>query len=97
MTQAPTLAPRCREVSRLGRWTQILSAVERFLRAEREWLLTHLRLDVDALDRLMAPGPYPASHPYFSCILKVERSRVATPIVMAASAALKTYQKEKWT
>jgi ketosteroid isomerase-like protein len=32
-----------------------LSAVERVLRAEREWLLAHLRLDVDALDRLMAP------------------------------------------
>ncbi|HLL97935.1 MAG TPA: nuclear transport factor 2 family protein [Rubrobacteraceae bacterium] len=32
-----------------------MSAVERVLRAEREWLLAHLRLDVDALDRLMAP------------------------------------------
>jgi ketosteroid isomerase-like protein len=32
-----------------------LSAVERVLRAEREWLLAHLRVDVDALDRLMAP------------------------------------------
>ena len=97
MTLAPTLAPRRREVSRVGRWTPVLSAVERVLRAEREWLLAHLRPDVDALDRLMVPGQYPASRPYFSCILKVERSRVATPIVMAASAALKTYQKEKWT
>ena len=32
-----------------------MSVVERVLRAEREWLLAHLRLDVDALDRLMAP------------------------------------------
>ena len=31
------------------------SAVEQVLRAEREWLLAHLRLDVQALDRLMAP------------------------------------------
>jgi ketosteroid isomerase-like protein len=31
------------------------SAVEQVLRAEREWLLAHLRLDVEALDRLMAP------------------------------------------
>ena len=29
--------------------------VEQVLRAEREWLLAHLRLDVRALDRLMAP------------------------------------------
>jgi ketosteroid isomerase-like protein len=32
-----------------------LSAVEQVLRGEREWLLAHLQLDVDALDRLMAP------------------------------------------
>jgi ketosteroid isomerase-like protein len=31
------------------------SAVKQVLRAEREWLVTHLRLDVQALDRLMAP------------------------------------------
>jgi hypothetical protein len=31
------------------------SAVKQVLRAEREWLLAHLRLDVQALDRLMAP------------------------------------------
>ncbi len=31
------------------------AAVEEVLRAEREWLLAHLRLDVSALDRLMAP------------------------------------------
>src|SRR3712207_791155 len=31
------------------------SAVEQVLRAAREWLLAHLRLDVQALDRLMAP------------------------------------------
>jgi ketosteroid isomerase-like protein len=31
------------------------SAIEQVLRAEREWLLAHLRLDVQALDRLMAP------------------------------------------
>ncbi len=31
------------------------SPVEQVLRAEREWLLAHLRLDVRALDRLMAP------------------------------------------
>jgi ketosteroid isomerase-like protein len=31
------------------------SAVEQVLRAEREWVLAHLRLDVRALDRLMAP------------------------------------------
>jgi ketosteroid isomerase-like protein len=31
------------------------SAVEQVLRAEREWLLAHLRLDTAALDRLMAP------------------------------------------
>ncbi len=31
------------------------SAVEQVLRAEREWLLAHLRLDLQALDRLMAP------------------------------------------
>lgn len=31
------------------------SSVEKVLRAEREWLLAHLRLDVEALDRLMAP------------------------------------------
>ena len=30
-------------------------AVERVLRAEREWLLAHLRLDAQALDRPMAP------------------------------------------
>ena len=32
------------------------SAADQVLRAEREWLLAHLRLDVRALDRLMAPG-----------------------------------------
>jgi len=32
-----------------------LSAVEQVLRGERERLLAHLQLDVDALDRLMAP------------------------------------------
>jgi hypothetical protein len=32
-----------------------MSVVERVLQAEREWLLTHLRLDVDALDRLVVP------------------------------------------
>jgi hypothetical protein len=32
-----------------------MAVVERVLQAEREWLLAHLRLDVDALDRLMAP------------------------------------------
>jgi ketosteroid isomerase-like protein len=31
------------------------SAVEQVLRAERGWLLAHLRLDAQALDRLMAP------------------------------------------
>ena len=31
------------------------AAVEEVLRAEREWLLAHLRLDVQALDALMAP------------------------------------------
>lgn len=31
------------------------TAVEEVLRAEREWLLAHLRLDVAALDGLMAP------------------------------------------
>ena len=30
-------------------------AADQVLRAEREWLLAHLRLDVRALDRLMAP------------------------------------------
>ncbi|MBA3388438.1 MAG: nuclear transport factor 2 family protein [Rubrobacter sp.] len=30
-------------------------AVEEVLRAEREWLRAHLQLDVDTLDRLMAP------------------------------------------
>jgi hypothetical protein len=32
-----------------------MSVVERGLQAESEWLLAHLRLDGDALDRLMAP------------------------------------------
>ncbi len=31
------------------------AAVEEVLRAEREWLSAHLRLDVPALERLMAP------------------------------------------
>ncbi|MDQ4128420.1 MAG: nuclear transport factor 2 family protein [Actinomycetota bacterium] len=31
------------------------AAVEEVLSAEREWLHAHLRLDVQALDRLMAP------------------------------------------
>jgi len=31
------------------------SAVEEVLGAERDWLSAHLRLDVTALDRLMAP------------------------------------------
>ena len=31
------------------------SAVEQVLRAEREWVLAHLRLDARALGRLMAP------------------------------------------
>jgi len=30
-------------------------AVEQVLRAEREWLLAHIRLDFQALDHLMAP------------------------------------------
>ena len=29
--------------------------IEEVLQAERDWLLAHLRLDVQALDRLMAP------------------------------------------
>ena len=32
-----------------------MSVVERVLQAESEWLLAHLRLDGDTLDRLMAP------------------------------------------
>ncbi len=156
--------------------------VEQVLRAEREWLLAHLRLDVRVLDRLMAPeyaqiddkgrvvdreqvlasfrsgergweeahsdehdvrvywntaavvGRWRASgvnagQPFrlrgalrlrvgqdrrgvadgqrpvdpdnviypFSWGRSAERSKIATPTTMAASAALKMYQKEKWT
>ena len=93
-----TLAPRCREVSLRARWTPVLSAVERVLRAEREWLTPPPRGLYATVSTVSWRGPVPArAAPTSLAILKVERSRVATPIVMAASAALKTYQKEKWT
>jgi hypothetical protein len=50
----------------------------------------------------LGPGPYSLGSPTADGLAvlsgqSVERSRSTTPTVMAASAALKMYQKEKWT